>query len=82
MFAPLRRGEPLSPHAKLIAVLKMHLVGASAAVLADELLRAGSVLGTRAAVAKRIGELLDELAQAARVEQVPDGRYRVVKGRA
>jgi hypothetical protein len=82
MFAPLRRGEPLSPHAKVIAVLKTHVVGASADTLADELLQAGSVLGARAAVAKRIGELLDELAQAAQVEQIPDGRYRVVKGRA
>jgi hypothetical protein len=81
MFAPLRRGAPLSPHAKVIAVLKTHVVGASAAALADELLQAGSVLGPRASVAKRIGELLDELVQAARVEQIPDGRYRVVKGR-
>jgi hypothetical protein len=82
MFAPLRRGEPLSPHAKVIAVLKTHAVGVTAAALADELLQAGSVLGARAAVARRIGELLDELEQAARVERVPDGRYRVVKGRS
>ncbi|MGH7335634.1 MAG: hypothetical protein ACREKS_23375 [Candidatus Rokuibacteriota bacterium] len=81
MFAPLRRGEPLSPHAKVVAVLKTHAVGVTAATLADELLQAGSVLGARAVVTKRIGELLDELAQEARVERVPDGRYRVVKGR-
>ena len=80
MFAPLRRGEPLSPHGKVMAVLKTHVVGASAAVLADELLQTGSVLGTKAAVAKRVGELLVELVQAAHVEQIPDGRYRVVKG--
>src|SRR5262249_51642979 len=81
MFAPLRRGEPISPHAKVIAVLKTHAVGVTAAALADELLQAGSVLGMRAPVIKRIGELLDELEQAARVERIPDGRYRVVKAR-
>jgi hypothetical protein len=81
MFAPLRRGEPISPQAKVVAVLKTFVVGVTAAVLADELLQAGSVLGARAAVAKRIGELLDELEQAARVERIPDGRYRVIKDR-
>lgn len=81
MFAPLRRGEPISPQAKVVAVLKTHLVGVTAAALADELLRTGSVLGTRAAVAKRIGELFDELEQATRIERIPDGRYRVVKAR-
>ena len=67
MFAPLRRGEPMSPQAKVVAVLKMHAAGATAAALADELLQTGSVLGVRAAVARRIAELLDELEQAARV---------------
>jgi hypothetical protein len=81
MFAPLRRGEPISPHAKVVDVLGGHDVGVTALALADELLRTGSVLGTRAAVAKRIGELLDELEQATRVERIPDGRYRVVKVR-
>jgi hypothetical protein len=33
----------------------------------------------RAPVTKRIGEMLDELEQAARVERIPDGRYRVVR---
>ena len=82
MFAPLRRGEPISPHAKVVAVLKTHAAGVTAAALADELLQSGSVLGMRAPVTKRIGELLDELEQAARVERIPDGRYRVVRGRA
>ena len=81
MFAPLRRGEPVSPHGKVVDVLRAHAVGVTAAALTDELLRTGSVLGTRAAVAKRIGELLDELEQATRVERIPDGRYRVVKAR-
>jgi hypothetical protein len=66
----------------VVAVLKAHAVGATAAALADELLQTGSVLGARAAVAARIGELLDELEQAARVERIPDGRYRAVKARA
>ena len=82
MFAPLRRGEPMSPHTKVVAVLKTHTAGVTAAALADELLRTGSVIGMRVPVTKRIGELLDELEQAARVERIPDGRYRVVRARA
>jgi hypothetical protein len=82
MFAPLRRGEPISPEAKLVAVLKMHSAGATAATLADELLQTGSVVGMRALVTKRIGQLLDELEQTARVERIPDGRYRVARARA
>jgi hypothetical protein len=81
MFAPLRRGEPISPEAKLVAVLKMHSAGATAATLADELLHTGSV-GMKALVTKRIGQLLDELEQTARVERIPDGRYRVARARA
>jgi hypothetical protein len=81
MFAPLRRGEPISPQAKVVAALKAHAVGATPASLADELLEAGSVLGARADVTKRIWELLDELELAARVERIPDGRYRVVRAR-
>jgi hypothetical protein len=81
MFAPLRRGDPITPQAKVVAVLKTHAIGVTAAGLSDELLRTGSVLGTRATVMKRIGELLDELELAARVERIPDGRYRAVKTR-
>lgn len=81
MFAPLRRGDSISPEAKVVAVLTAHPVGVTAAALADELLRTGSVLGTRAAVAKRIAELFDELERAARIERIPDGRYRAVKSR-
>jgi hypothetical protein len=75
MFAPLRRGDPISPHDKVVAVLESHAVGVTAAALADELLRTGSVIGMRAPVTKRIGEMLDELEQAARVERIPDGGY-------
>jgi len=82
MFAPLRRGEPISPQAKVVAALKAHGAGATAATLAAELLQAQSVIGMKAPVTKRIEELLDELEQAARVERIPDGRYRVVKARA
>ena len=81
MFAPLRRGAPISPEAKLVAVLTMHAAGATAATLANDLLQAGSVVGMKAPVTRRIEELLDELEQAARVERIPDGRYRVVKAR-
>jgi hypothetical protein len=81
MFAPLRRGDPISPQAKVMAVLEAHAVGVTAAALADELLRTRSVIGTRGPVTKRIGEMLDELEQAARVERIPDGRYRAVRAR-
>jgi len=81
MFAPLRRGDPISPDDKVLAVLKTHAVGATPGTLAEDLLRTGSVLGTRAAVAKRIRELLDELEGATRIERIPDGRYRVIKVR-
>jgi hypothetical protein len=81
MFAPLRRGEPTTPHAKVVAVLKTHAAGFTVAALAAELLQTGSVIGTREPVTKRIGELLDELEQADRVERIPDGRYRAVRGR-
>lgn len=81
MFAPLRRGDAISPEAKLVAALQAHTAGATAAALADELLCAGLALGTRAPVTKRIGELLDDLEQAGRVERIPDGRYRAVRSR-
>lgn len=79
MFAPLRRGEPISPHAKVVAALKSHAGGVTAAALAAELLQTGSVIGMKAPVTKRIEALLDELEQAAQVERIPDGRYRAVR---
>ena len=81
MFAPLRRSDAISPEAKLVAVLKFHEAGATAATLATELVSAGLVVGTRAPVVKRVGELLDELEAAGRVERIPDGRYRAVRRR-
>ncbi len=81
MFALLLRGEPMSPHTKVVAVLKTHAAGVTAAALASELLETGSAVGTLAPVTQRVEQLLDELEQAARVERIPDGRYRVVKVR-
>lgn len=81
MFAPLWRGDPMSPHAKVIAVLGAHATGATAAALANELLETGAAVGTLVPVTRRLEELLDELEQGARVERIPDGRYRVVKAR-
>ena len=82
MFAPLWRGAAISPEAKLVAILNVHEAGATAAGLADELAVAGLTVGTRAPLVKRVGELLDDLEQAGRVERIPDGRYRVVRVRA
>ena len=81
MFAPLRRGDAISPEAKLVAVLRAHEVGATAATLANELLCAGLAVGAKAPVTKRVGEMLGDLEQAARVERIPDGRYRAVRTR-
>ncbi len=79
MFAPLRRSDAISPEAKLVAVLRVHEAGATASTLATELVSSGLIVGSRAPVVKRVGELLDELEQAGRVERIPDGRYRAVR---
>jgi hypothetical protein len=81
MFAPLRRGDAISPEAKLVAVLKAHEAGATAAALANELLCAGLAVGAKAPVTKRVEELLGDLEQSSRVERLPDGRYRAVRSR-
>lgn len=81
MFAPVFRGEPRSPEAQVCAVLGACEAGATAARLADELLRLGLAIGLRASVTKRVVELIEDLERAARVERIPDGRYRVVKAR-
>ena len=81
MFAPVFRGEARSPEAQVCAVLGACEAGATAARLADELLRLGLAIGLRASVTKRIVELLEDLERSARVERIPDGRYRVVKAR-
>src|SRR5947207_2481349 len=79
MFAPLRRGEAVSPEGKLFALLAAYDAGATAAALADALATAGLAVGTRAPVRKRVAEILDEMEQAGRVERIPDGRYRTVR---
>jgi hypothetical protein len=80
MFAPLRRVQ-ISPELKLVALLMRHQAGATAEVLAKDLASAGMVVGSRAPIVKRIGELLDDLERAGQVERIPDGRYRTVRGR-
>jgi hypothetical protein len=79
MFAPVFRRQARSPEAEVCAVLGACEVGATAARLADELVRSGRAIGVRAAVTKRVVELLDDLERVAQVERIPDGRYRVVK---
>ena len=81
MFAPLWRGDAISPEAKLLSILKVHEAGATAAALANDLVCAGLAVGTKTPVAKRVGELLDDLERAGRVDRIPDGRYRVVRAR-
>ena len=79
MFAPLRRGEAVSPEGKVLALLAGYEAGATAAALADALGFAGLAVGARAPVRKRVTELLDEMERAGRVERIPDGRYRAVR---
>jgi hypothetical protein len=81
MFAPLLHGEPIAVDAKVIEVLGRREGGATAALLADDLLRSHSAVGLKQPVTARIQELLEELEQAARVERIPDGRFRVVRRR-
>jgi hypothetical protein len=79
MFAPVFRGEARSPESQVCAVLGTCEAGATPARLADELLRLGLAVGLKTSVTKRIGQLLEDLERGARVERIPDGRYRVVK---
>jgi hypothetical protein len=79
MFAPLRNREAVSPTTKLFALLSTHESATTAAVLAERLVTSGLAVGTRAPVIKRIGELLEEMEEAGKVERVPDGRYRAVR---
>jgi hypothetical protein len=79
MFAPVFRGETRSLETQVCAVLGGYEAGTTAAGLADELLRRGYAIGVKASVARRIEGLLEDLERAARVERIPDGRYRVVK---
>jgi len=79
MFAPLRNREAISPEAKLLAILGDYAAGIIAANLADRLVHAGLAVGTRGLVTQRVGEILDALEEAGKVERVPDGRYRAVR---
>ena len=81
MFAPLRRRETVSPEAKLYTVLTGFEGGKIAADLADTLVRGGFAVGTRALVTRRIGEMLESMEEAGRVERIPDGRYRAIRTR-
>lgn len=81
MFAPTLSGEARSIESQVCAVLGENQVGASAAGLADRLLRLGLAVGPKPAVTKRLEEMLDTMERAAQVERIPDGRYRVVKAR-
>ena len=82
MFAPLRRGDAISTEAKLVAMLKDHEAGATASALANGLACAVLAVGARGSLVRRVGELLDDLEQAGRIERIPDGRYRAVRERA
>lgn len=81
MFAPLRRGEAVSPEAKLSAIMRTYAGGMTPSVLAEALGRAGLVVGGRSSVTARVTELLDAMEQSGSVERIPDGRYRVVADR-
>ena len=81
MFAPIFRGPARSPEAEVYAVLGAYDAGATASALADGLLRSGLAVGLKASVTRRVAELLEDLERAARIERIPDGRYRVVKDR-
>jgi hypothetical protein len=79
MFAPRASGEARSPEAHVYAVLGACEGGATAAGLAGRMLRSRVAIGLQAPVTRRVQELLADLERAARVERIPDGRYRVVK---
>jgi len=79
MFAPLRHRESISPEAKLFAILTDYESGTIASTLAERLVHGGLAVGTRALVTQRIGELLDSLEEAGKVERIPDGRYRAIR---
>ena len=81
MFAPLRNRESITPEAKLVTVLSGYQGGAIAAELAERIVHAGLATGTRRRIIERIGEMLDSLEEAGKVERTPDGRYRTTATR-
>jgi hypothetical protein len=82
MFAPMLRGDAQSAETQICAVLGRFEAGATSASLVSELFRLGLVIGIRTAVTRRFSDLLEDLERAARVERLPDGRYRLVKARS
>lgn len=81
MFAPLSRGPARSPESEVCAVLDSCGAGATAATVADWLLRSRLAVGLKVPVTKRVAEILDELERTAQVERIPDGRYRLVRNK-
>jgi hypothetical protein len=81
MFAPMFRGPARSPESEVYAALGGYDAGATAASVADGLLRSRLAVGLKASVTKRVAEMLDDLERAQRVERIPDGRYRVVRSK-
>lgn len=79
MFAPLRHREAVSPESKLCTLLSGYEGGSIPVDLAVAMVHGGLAVGTRALVTKRVGEMLDGLEQAGKVERIPDGRYRAVR---
>jgi len=79
MFAPIFRGPARSPESEVCAVLRDREAGATAATVADCMLRSGLAVGLKASVTKRVAELIEDLERASQVERIPDGRYRMVK---
>jgi hypothetical protein len=69
MFAPIFRGPARSPESEVYNVLGGCEAGATAATLADGLLRSGLAVGLKASVTRRVAELLDDLERAARIER-------------
>ena len=80
MFAPMNRAPARSPESEVYAVLDS-CEAATAATVADWLLRSRLAVGLKAPVTKRVAELLDDLERAAQIERIPDGRYRVVRSK-
>ena len=79
MFAPLRNREAISPEAKLLSILGDYEAGSVASHLAERLVLTGLAVGPRGLVTRRVGEILDVLEEAGKVERVPDGRYRAIR---
>lgn len=81
MFPPIFSGQELSPKLKLWSMLTLFRDGACPQDLAEEALHWGIARGEPVAVAKRIGELLDEMVERRthrRVDRLAGGRFRAI----